>query len=552
MNNSQPLDNGVAKYLKEITYVTNCSQEQIMINLKDCLKGKKCSLFSCGANIDEHKDKFIQIKNDKTFVTCCIKSAIEHLQFEADILALYGFVNGEYLKNDKINNMFILKTEEFEYKGASFNLDNFNMSDFSVKSYNIINFLNYVGVKEIYLFGFYLADYIINDLTNYNYYDDIVCKKFHLYDEPFSRTKEPGVIIEHCQSTRIAQYCIDNDISLYNVSELGCLSNKIKRINFESLFLNENEKMFIFSKIKYKDFLDEFDDNVDIDFYYERNFNDNETNVVIKKDNVFCHLTELGIYCLQKVNKYDTKKELVLNEFIKDIMCLISYIFYYPKSLINCSAFLCHYLLNFNKVFNVCFYNDFDKISCPNFYDDLLLLHINDINNINNDINFVEISKIFNLTKYNEHKYFKLFIYLFYLDKKRYKNIPDDFNATDYIDLNEDLKHMTNIEAKNHYANYGYKENRKYKYENIPDDFNVTDYINIYEDLKHMTNIEAKNHYEFDGYKENRKYKYENIPDDFNATDYINIYEDLKHMTNIEAKNHYEFDGYKENRKYKY
>jgi len=67
-----------------------------------------------------------------------------------------------------------------------------------------------------------------------------------------------------------------------------------------------------------------------------------------------------------------------------------------------------------------------------------------------------------------------------------------------------------------------------------------------------MTNIEAKIHYENDGYKENRKYKYENIPEDFVAETYKELNEDLKNMTNIEAKIDYENDGYKENRKYKF
>jgi hypothetical protein len=167
--------------------------------------------------------------------------------------------------------------------------------------------------------------------------------------------------------------------------------------------------------------------------------------------------------------------------------------------------------------------------------------------------------------------------------KSQYENIPDDFDAKAYIELNDDLKHMTEIEANTHYENYGYKENRKYKYknitydfnttkyielnldlkqiseieakslyENIPDDFNVKVYIQLNEDLIHMTEIEANNHYEEYGYKEDRKYKYENIPVDFNSTKYIELNKDLSHMTEIQAKSHYENYGCKENRTYKY
>ena len=46
-------------------------------------------------------------------------------------------------------------------------------------------------------------------------------------------------------------------------------------------------------------------------------------------------------------------------------------------------------------------------------------------------------------------------------------------------------------------------KNRKYKYENIPRDFDSTLYIELNEDLKNLTKIEAKIHYEVIGYKKN-------------------------------------------------
>jgi hypothetical protein len=67
-----------------------------------------------------------------------------------------------------------------------------------------------------------------------------------------------------------------------------------------------------------------------------------------------------------------------------------------------------------------------------------------------------------------------------------------------------------NLEGKFHYENHGYKENRKYKYDNIPEDFNAKEYIELNEDLRYlnMNELEGKVHYENHGYKENRKYKY--------------------------------------------
>jgi len=93
--------------------------------------------------------------------------------------------------------------------------------------------------------------------------------------------------------------------------------------------------------------------------------------------------------------------------------------------------------------------------------------------------------------------------------KIKYKNIPRDFNARKYKELNTDLNHMSDLEAKRHYETIGYKENRKYKIipEVIPEDFSPTEYKELNTDLQHMTDLEATQHYENFGYKENRKYK---------------------------------------------
>ena len=132
------------------------------------------------------------------------------------------------------------------------------------------------------------------------------------------------------------------------------------------------------------------------------------------------------------------------------------------------------------------------------------------IDEIKNNIEFKIYNTLESQQKYLEYWTKKSKIYT-------YKNLPEDFNPKDYVELNEDLKHMTEIKTKIHYENNGYKENRKYKYENIPDDFSAKEYIELNKDLKHMNELQAKIHYENEGYKENRKYKYENIPDDFNA-----------------------------------
>ena len=126
-------------------------------------------------------------------------------------------------------------------------------------------------------------------------------------------------------------------------------------------------------------------------------------------------MVEIGIYILKKVNKNDLKNEIKLNNFITDIICMFSFILFYNTPLINelLKAFFCHYLITFNKTFNVCFYNDFNKICCPEFYDNLLLLNID---GINNNKSYIDVFyNFFNESKFNQNKFIKLFIYLFYI-----------------------------------------------------------------------------------------------------------------------------------------
>ncbi len=127
-------------------------------------------------------------------------------------------------------------------------------------------------------------------------------------------------------------------------------------------------------------------------------------------------------------------------------------------------------------------------------------------------------------------------------------DVPDDFDWKNYVDLYEDLREMNELEAKNHYLMYGYKENRKYKMK-LPEDFDWKTYVDLNFDLSGMTDLEAKTHYLMYGYKENRKYKMK-LPEDFDWKTYVELNEDLKDMTEEEAINHYINHGVNENRIY--
>ena len=88
------------------------------------------------------------------------------------------------------------------------------------------------------------------------------------------------------------------------------------------------------------------------------------------------------------------------------------------------------------------------------------------------------------------------------------KILPKDFNIEYYKKLNNDLQNLSNIEAIEHYINYGKKELRKYKFEyDLPKDFNPIEYKILNDDLKFLNDIEASHHYLIYGIEEKRKYK---------------------------------------------
>jgi hypothetical protein len=129
-----------------------------------------------------------------------------------------------------------------------------------------------------------------------------------------------------------------------------------------------------------------------------------------------------------------------------------------------------------------------------------------------------------------------------------------------YINYYDDLKYInTEYNAKNHWINYGIKENRfpnliklKDNMKDILHDFDWEFYINYYDDLKLYrvdNEIKAIKHWIKNGNLENRICNKNIILKDFDWEFYINYYDDIN---NLESKNkaidHYIHYGQKENR----
>lgn len=213
-----------------------------------------------------------------------------------------------------------------------------------------------------------------------------------------------------------------------------------------------------------------------------------------------------------------------------------------PERFLNVNDNLYNTISNYDSNYNI----EYNLLSYNDIYS--ILVHIDSytFNNIIENIN--SLNEIKNNLK----------IFACILDEYRHLIKPYiNLNKYDVLNLNRDLMIFYNNKTEPEISDLklirivnNNEENRKYKYENIPEDFIANDYIELNADLKHMTESDAICHYEYNGYKENRKYKYENIPKDFNAKDYIKLNHDLKDMTELEATCHYEYYGYTENRYY--
>jgi hypothetical protein len=81
----------------------------------------------------------------------------------------------------------------------------------------------------------------------------------------------------------------------------------------------------------------------------------------------------------------------------------------------NCTVpFFCHYLLKFNRIFNLCFYKDFNIINNEDYWNNLLELNNKNINIFFNFINYENYNVYYPNNFFNLNKYFKLLFYEYY------------------------------------------------------------------------------------------------------------------------------------------
>lgn len=413
----------VSEFLIKITDKSKYTNEEIFKNLKNCLYNRDACLFSCGNNINEHSEHFKELLNCEIMTKCCIKSSCAFLNYNCDIICVGNNINNyidNYINmtqhifkvlfnnyNYTINNFlnittskkchFLNEDDNIYFENNNIYVDNFQNNTI----FQYILFLKHVGITNIYLFGCFINDNFIN-IQNYNYYDDILINKGHFYDNLKDRIMEPGSFIEQINSYYLYDWAIKNNIKIYNVSKKGCFSNKIKRISFDSIF-SEN-KQFISSENDYVDFMEQYKLYFD-EIYYTHKYN---------TPNPLFHYITNGIYKYNKINKNDNKQSIEIDDFMKNIICLVSYVnghlYFKESNNINCiSPFFSHYLIKFNKKFKVCFYNDYTKINNENFFDSNVLKYKKNIETMIVDCEKYKLNNNY----FNENKYFKLMYYIF-------------------------------------------------------------------------------------------------------------------------------------------
>jgi hypothetical protein len=340
---------------------------------------KKCCIFSCGSNLNEHANNnlFEKIKNNSIDIVC-IKQSINIISDKyCDLLFLGGQQNGEYYKhlNDiKCKKICVSQDEIFNenekycdviiYKnrGKKFlsiddeiiinknNITSFNYHE--IDDFILFLFLQKMGYNEFYLFGFYYND-IIPNIEKYDI-DDLYMSSSHFYlnsyvlsldHKPTKRICEPAFFYGNIQFSYFAEWALKHDVIVYNVSELGSITNKIPRIEQESIFCNE--KKIICSKNKYTDFIDVFNKLIDIDFYIKKYLPD-KSNLLpeLKKELCINHYIcdGAGIYLHNSLN-YNHYNNINTNYFSTKLKRFLISLFIISKTyLLNYLIMNMHYI----------------------------------------------------------------------------------------------------------------------------------------------------------------------------------------------------------------
>jgi hypothetical protein len=286
----------------------------------------------------------------------------------------------------------------------------------------------------------------------------------------FSYTKQLfnlPIHINHYQINSVKTY-ISRKLKL----EIGYIGGKIRDPNDIFLFMLSNNDM-------YSDIMNKFSTNINI-ILKKDNGNKLEDNLNIIYSTNSLYINDNLIYSISSYNellkilnsdniKYPKFKDLLPNDFEIDNYRLLN------KDLNNLteSELLNHYVLfginESRKYLNTKKKNNKEIIESTksiksNSYDNLKIKDNNsDLENIDNNYNLENIDdNNYSNNKINKDETSDSDLSDFDKLSSDFDTLPDDFDAEIYKNLHKDLKNMSNIDAINHYINFGKKEKRIY------------------------------------------------------------------------------------------
>lgn len=315
------------------------SKNNCVTDLNNCTSNKRGAIFFCGSNLLENSDCFEQIMNDPNFVTLAYKNSTNILPKEPDILFLDTRIKDTQVptntntlivyNNDGSNIDYndIYRSDEFKpdifinsnsniskqplnYIGYG-SLDKYKFDEKTEQNiiYNhktsdnysqSLLFMNYIGIKEIYIFGLYnLKEVNVRQCYISNHFNNIGYKYII----------ETGHMMHALSSHFWYQHLQEQNCNVYNVSNEGVVCNKIPRIKPSEIYV-ENKKVIDCDKTDCC--LYSFIQNrIDLDYY--------STQCDIPKNcdmlNVIYHYITTGFYIGQQLNSND-------NHSMVDLDCI--------------------------------------------------------------------------------------------------------------------------------------------------------------------------------------------------------------------------------------
>ena len=100
IENLRVFSKNISEFLIHLTDKKIYSDEDIYINLENCLYNRKACVFSCGYNLNEHKERFNEFKKYPEFTICCWKSSVNFFEsiLDVDIIGLGDIVGPNCVK----------------------------------------------------------------------------------------------------------------------------------------------------------------------------------------------------------------------------------------------------------------------------------------------------------------------------------------------------------------------------------------------------------------------------------------------------------------------